>query len=248
MQGRILTGDQSVSVTSCGSVLNAITYHDQLAKDWDGRYRKASFKARLAALAECLDGKYLSGTEWLDAGCGTGTLSRWLAERGCSVLGLDAAPKMIGLAAMLANSGIGPGRLRFQEVETISRLALDKHSVDGILCSSVLEYVSDPDACLTEFTRVLRPGGILVISVPSTHSIVRRAQITCNRVGRLLGKSWVTYLNHSRHQYSRSKFERILESHDFHPEKVLAFGGPLPRWTQRTHAVGPLLMFVARKV
>jgi 2-polyprenyl-6-hydroxyphenyl methylase/3-demethylubiquinone-9 3-methyltransferase len=237
-----------VNAASCEAALDAIQYHDRLAIDWERRYQKASFRARLIAVAECLDGKYLSGTEWLDAGCGTGTLSRWLAERGCSVLGVDAAPRMIASAAMLANSGFGPGSLRFQCVETISHLALDKHSVDGILCSSVLEYVSDPDACLAEFARVLRPGGILVISVPSTYSIIRRAQITCNLVGRLLGKNWVTYLNHSKHQYSRSKFERILKSHDFRSEKVLAFGGPLPRWIQRTHFGGSLLMFVARKV
>lgn len=235
-------------MTSCGLALDAVRYHDQLAKDWDRRYRKASFKARLVALAECLQGKHLSGTEWLDAGCGTGTLSRWLAEHGCAVLGLDAAPQMIDFAAALADSAIGPGSLSFQQIETIGRLPLNSQSRDGILCSSVLEYLPDPEACLTEFARVLRPGGILVVSVPNGRSIIRRAQISCSRLGQLVGKNWLVYLNYSRHQYSYSEFEPMLTKPGFCLEKALSFGGPMPRWLQRMHTWGPLLMFVARKL
>jgi len=231
-----------------GAELDAIRYHDRLAIDWDQRYQKASFRARLIALGECLDGKDLCGTDWLDAGCGTGTLSRWLAERGCAVLGVDAAPKMISSAVALPNSEVSPGTLRFEHVETIAHLPLDSHSVDGILCSSVLEYVPDPEACLAEFARVLRSRGILAVSVPSARSAIRRAQITCNRAGRLLGKDWVPYLSYSKNQYSRPEFERMLKSHNFFLERVLPFGGPLPRWVQRRHSWGPLLMFIARKV
>jgi 2-polyprenyl-6-hydroxyphenyl methylase/3-demethylubiquinone-9 3-methyltransferase len=237
-----------VNVTSFGPALDAIRYHDRLASDWDRRYQKASFRARLVALAECLDGKDLSGTKWLDAGCGTGTLSRWLADRGCAVLGVDAAQNMINSAAMLASCGSGSGLLRFQRVETIACLPLDSHSADGILCSSVLEYVPDPEACLTEFARVLRPGGMLVVSVPSAHSIIRRAQIACKLVGQLVGKNWVAYLNYSKHQYSRLEFERILIRQTFCLERAVPLGGPLPRWMQRTQTWGPLLMFSARKL
>ena len=237
-----------MNATSPGAGLGAIRYHDLLASNWEGRYQKASFRTRLVALAECLDDKHLSGTEWLDAGCGSGTLSRWLAEHGCAVLGVDAAPRMISSAATLANSGIITGSLRFQQVETIARLPMDSHSADGILCSSVLEYVSDPDTCLAEFARVLRPRGILVVSVPSAHSVIRRAQVACSRVGGLFGKDWVPYLSYSKNQYLHPEFERMLKSHGFCIERALSFGGPLPRWVQRTHAWGPLLMFVARKI
>ena len=133
-----------MNVTPLRAGLDAISYHDRLANNWERRYQKTSFQARLVALAECLDSEDLSGTEWLDAGCGTGTLSRWLAERGCAVLGVDAAPQMTNIAAMLANSGASHGRLRFQHIETIARLPRDSNSADGILCSSVLEYVPDP--------------------------------------------------------------------------------------------------------
>src|ERR1700704_4181736 len=74
---------------------DVVAYHGKLAADWEERYQKRSFQARIQVLEECLQGRNLAGTQWLDAGWGTGTLSRFLAEKGCSVVGLDAAPRMI---------------------------------------------------------------------------------------------------------------------------------------------------------
>ncbi len=231
-----------------GAALDAITYHDQLAGTWEQRYQKPSFKARLAVVSECLQGRDLSGTEWLDAGCGTGTLSRWLADQSCTVLGVDAAPSMINAAVTLASSAADCGPLRFQLVETIARLPLNSHSADGVLCSSVLEYVPDPEACLTEFARVLRPGGILLVSLPNAGSLIRRSQIGYNRLGQFFGRNWVVYLSHSKNQYSSSQFERVLLNRGFGLDRALPFGGPLPRWMQRVQTLGPLLMFRARKL
>ena len=236
-----------MNVRSFGTAPDASGYHDQLAGGWERRYKKLSFRARLAVLAECLGDEDLSGTEWLDAGCGTGTLSRWLAERGCTVLGVDAAPEMINAAVALANSRASYGKLRFELVETIARLPLAADSADGILCSSVLEYVSKPEACLREFARVLRRGGLLVVSVPSVHSVLRRAEIACHRLGQRLGRNWITYLNYSRTQYSTAEFERMLVAHGLVVDRVISVGGPLPRWIQRKRSCGPLLMFLAKK-
>jgi 2-polyprenyl-6-hydroxyphenyl methylase/3-demethylubiquinone-9 3-methyltransferase len=240
-------GESLVSVTSFGPALDAVTYHDRLASSWEQRYGKLSFRGRLAALAECLEDRDLIGTKWLDAGCGTGTLSRWMADRGCTVIGVDAAPQMINRAAGLANSGASPGRLRFELVETIARLPLSSHSTDGVLCSSVLEYVPDPETCLTEFARVLRPGGILLVSVPNSTSLIRRAQTCCSRLGQVLGVDWVTYLRYSKNQYSSAHFQQLLQGLGFSLDRVIAFGGSLPRCMQRTHTWGPLLMFSAIK-
>ncbi len=229
------------------ALLAAIAYHGQLASDWEQRYRKRSFKARQAVLVECLQARDLTGGSWLDAGCGTGTLSRLLAARGCSVLGVDAAKEMVEAADQLAQGGDRSVQLKFQLVETIARLPLVSNSCDGILCSSVLEYVPDVDACLKEFARVLRPGGLLLVSVPNQHSIVRRAQAGCHRLGKWLGQNWITFLDYSRNQYSANQFGRTLAAHGFCSEKIVAFGSPLPKWAQRSRYGGSLLMFVARR-
>lgn len=225
----------------------AVGYHGSLAGGWEQRYQKRSFQARIGVLAECLNGHDLTGTTWVDAGCGSGTLSRWLAERGCNVLGFDAASGMVQQAAQLTAREKGRHRLRFEQVETILRLPLDSGSMDGVLCSSVLEYLPGPVDGLKEFARVLRAGGVLLVSVPNRLSLVRRAQVSAHHIGRALGRSWQEFIRYSINEYGAGEFARTLAACGFATEKVLVFGSPLPRWLQRRHLGGSLLMFAARK-
>ena len=232
-------------VTQTSLAADAVGYHSLLADGWERRYQKRSFQLRRTVLLKSLRGFDLTGTVWLDAGCGTGTLARWLARRGCSVLGVAAASEMV--AAARSASEKYSDRLSFVRITTIARLALDDHSLDGILCSSVLEYVLAPQACLSEFARVLKPGGLLLVSVPNRGSVVRRVQRACHRVGTLLGQPWCKFLDYSRHQYSTPEFERLLEQAGFSGEKLVPFGSPLPGLAQRSRHWAPLLMFVAQK-
>jgi ubiquinone/menaquinone biosynthesis C-methylase UbiE len=225
---------------------DAVRYHASLANRWEQRCQKLSFRMRESVLLKCLEGRDLAGTVWLDAGCGTGTLARWLATRGCSVLGVDAASEMVA-AAEAAKGQNCSDRLSFVQVGTIAQLALDDNLLDGILCSSVLEYVPDPGACLTEFARVLKPGGVLLVSIPNRNSVARRMQHACHQLGVLLGRRWVKFLDYSRHQYSINEFEQLLMHAGFLGEKILPLGGPLPRLAGRSRHWAPLLMFVARK-
>ena len=47
-----------------------------------------------------------------------------------------------------------------------TNMDLEDNSVDGIICLAVLEHIYDYDKALSEFYRVLKPGGTLVISAP----------------------------------------------------------------------------------
>lgn len=235
-----------MSATQTEFASDAIAYHASLANDWERRYQKRSFQMRQAVLMKSLQGWDLAGTNWLDAGCGTGTMARWLTTRGCSVLGVDAASEMVA-AAQTASAENYSDRLSFVRISTIAHLEVDDRSLDGILCSSVLEYVPDPTACLTEFARVLKPGGLLLVSVPNRNSIVRRTQLACHRLGALVGQGWCRFLDYSRHQYARPEFERLLVKAGFSGKKVVPFGSPLPGLAQRSCHWAPLLMFVAQK-
>ncbi len=214
---------------------------------WEQRYQKPAFKARLRAVEECLAGRDLHGQHWLDAGCGSGTLARYLLEAGANVLGVDAAEEMITLARELAIAKrIEPTeQLRFEHIATIARLPLADRLLDGILCSSVLEYVPDPAACLTEFARVVRPGGLLVVSVANRNSLVRKAQLATHRLGRILGQRWCAFLDYSHNHYAAAGFRRVLKEHGFAPTKVIPFGSPIPHWLQRQEFGGSLLAFCA---
>jgi 2-polyprenyl-3-methyl-5-hydroxy-6-metoxy-1,4-benzoquinol methylase len=226
---------------------DAVAYHRELAVGWEQRYQKPAFKARLRAIEECLAGHDLHGQHWLDAGCGSGTLARYLLEAGASVLGVDAAEEMITLARELAIAQHDePTRqLRFEHITTIAHLPLADQSLDGILCSSVLEYVPDPAACLTEFARVVRPGGLVVVSVANRNSLVRKAQLAAHRLGRILGQRWCAFLDYSHNDYAAAGFRRVLNEHGFTPGKVIPFGSPIPHWLQRQEFGGSLLAFSA---
>jgi 2-polyprenyl-3-methyl-5-hydroxy-6-metoxy-1,4-benzoquinol methylase len=226
---------------------DSIAYHAESARDWDTRYLRKSFVARLHALRECLEGRDLRSQLWVDAGCGTGTLSRWLAERGCHVRGVDAAPEMVRNAASIALSQSYAGTLSFERIETIASVPVPNGSLDGVLCSSVLEYMQDPDACLREFVRVLRPGGLLLVSVPNAQSVVRIGQTVIHRLGRSVGRCWFRFLDYSKHQYSTEEFVRLLAAHRFFAKKVLPFGSPIPVVLQRRRFGGSLLMFLAAR-
>jgi SAM-dependent methyltransferase len=45
--------------------------------------------------------------------------------------------------------------------------ALPDESLDVIVCSAVLEHLWDPEACIAQLHRVLAPGGVLLVAVPS---------------------------------------------------------------------------------
>ena len=226
---------------------DAVAYHRELAVSWEQRYQKPAFKARLRAIEECLAGHDLHGQHWLDAGCGSGTLARYLLEAGANVLGVDAAEEMITLARewAIAKHNEPTRQLRFEHITTIAHLPLADQSLDGILCSSVLEYVPDPAACLIEFARVLRPSGLLVVSVANRNSLVRKVQVATHRVGRVLGQRWCAFLDYSHNDYKAASFRQLLKEHRFATAKVIPFGSPIPRWLQRREFGGSLLAFCA---
>lgn len=93
----------------------------------------------------------------LDAACGTGRHAAYLAERGHSVIGVDISPKMLALARQKVPGG------DFREAD-VRDLPLPDRSVDLIVCALALAHVPDLVPVMTEFARVLRPEGHLVIA------------------------------------------------------------------------------------
>ena len=93
----------------------------------------------------------------LDAACGTGRHARRLAELGHHVIGVDASPAMLEKArAALPQATFRDGDL--------SALPLEPASVDLVVCALALEHVADLGRAIAELSRVLRPGGHMVLS------------------------------------------------------------------------------------
>jgi len=93
----------------------------------------------------------------LDAACGTGRHARRLAELGNQVVGVDGSPEMLEKArASLPHAVFHEGDL--------TSLPLEPASFDLVVCSLALEHVADLDIGIAELSRVLRPGGRMVLS------------------------------------------------------------------------------------
>lgn len=93
----------------------------------------------------------------LDAACGTGRHAAYLDSLGHQVLGVDVSANMLALArAKVPGADFRHG--------DICQLPVPDQDVDLVVCALALTHVPDLAAAFAEFSRVLRPGGHLVIA------------------------------------------------------------------------------------
>ncbi len=103
--------------------------------------------------------------EVLDAGSGDGTVAQMIAPRARSVTCLDRSERMIGAArARLAKAK----NVRF-EIGDVQALPFPARAFDEVLLFNVLPQVAEPAKVLAEAARVLRPGGLVVVSALAAH-------------------------------------------------------------------------------
>lgn len=226
---------------------DAIEFHQALAPEWEQKYQKASFQSRDSTVMDLLSCKSLKGQHWLDAGCGSGRFARLLASRDAIVLGVDAAAGMVEAAIRLSATADLADRLQFKQIETIARLNLPDACMDGVLCNSVLEYLPNPDAALAEMVRVLKPGGVLLISVPNRRSLFRQALLAVLRVTDWAGHPRPAWLVHSVNQYRDEEFSEKLEKMGLKLNPPVFFGGALPNPVRRLRRCGSLMFFECTK-
>lgn len=205
---------------------DGIEYHDALAADWSARYARGGFRRRQAFIAGRVLPAAPAGERWVDVGCGSGVFSRLLAARGADVTGLDGSAAMIAAArAQTAETGAGSVTYRCIALEEIAPAAGEAGGFDGALCFSVLEYVADPDSALAMLASLLKPGGVLLLSVPNRLSVVRLAQKAAHAAGRRAGSS---YLAVSRAAYSRQGIISTLNRNGFTIQRIIGFDPVLP--------------------
>ena len=105
-----------------------------------------------------------SCTRALEVGCGSGATLRWLKSLypGSETVGIEYEASNRSALEINADSfHIGDAESFEEEVGTF----------DLILCLDVLEHLRSPEDALRRYVRLLRPGGIVIISVPAVSYI-----------------------------------------------------------------------------
>jgi ubiquinone/menaquinone biosynthesis C-methylase UbiE len=155
------------------------------------------------------------GARLLDVGCGTGDLLRRLGGR-FACAGCDPAEEMLA-HARTANP---TADLRVASAES---LPYDDDSFDVALCIEVVRYLPDPRPALLELARVLRPGGLALVTFAplATTSLYPLVNAVASRV-RLPGLTKVR-----QHFHTAGGAERLLRGAGFARVEVEArYFGP----------------------
>lgn len=135
---------------------------------WESIYNQQDFsgfcyRARMNQAMSWLDASNLSRNSMtLDAGCGAGVITREIAKRGHKVIGTDYSYGMIEKANSVCNTDRNL-EAKFSQAD-IESLPFKDSSLDMILCLGVITYLESAEKALHEFSRVLKPGGILILS------------------------------------------------------------------------------------
>ena len=101
-----------------------------------------------------------AGLDILDAGCGEGYLSRILAKKGANATGIDSSTKLIE-AARSQNLADVPS-VSF-DIGSVDDLPYPDSAFDLVVCNHLVNDLFDPSKPISEFARVLRSSGRLVI-------------------------------------------------------------------------------------
>jgi SAM-dependent methyltransferase len=102
------------------------------------------------------------GCTVLDAACGEGYGAALLARSAARVEGVDVASEAVAHAR---RRYADRKNLGFHESD-VTRLPFDDDHFDRVVSFETLEHLEAQDAMLTEFRRVLKPDGVLLISSP----------------------------------------------------------------------------------
>jgi SAM-dependent methyltransferase len=115
----------------------------------------------------------------LDVGCATGDFLKVARGRGWQVLGADPSVAREQVEA----EGIALVGTTVHDAE------VEPGSLDAVTFWDVLEHITDPVADLTRARRLLRPGGVLALTVPDSANLVARAS----------GRRWFGYKTAGEH-------------------------------------------------
>lgn len=147
------------------------TFSDQ-AEIYAGKYSDKSsiahsFSIRRQRVYKMLEG--LKEGKVLDIGCGPGIMVEHLVNKGIEFYGVDLSKKMIEQCKQnfrhIPSAHFSVGR--------IEKIEFPDSFFDVVICMGVVEYIKNDKVAIKEMVRVVKPGGVIIITLPNKLSLYR---------------------------------------------------------------------------
>lgn len=173
------------------------------------------------------------GSNVVDVASGPGIMIPGLRAKKCRITVSDAAPEMI--ARVKDEYGNAPDVRAV--VADAYKLPFENGEFDVATAMGLVEYLDDEARYLDEMKRIVRPGGLFIITFPNHPSPWRWMGRVMLKAARLLGKK-PTPGNVTHREYTASGATALLNKHGFTSEKIVYYNFklvpyPLDRWLPR---------------
>ncbi len=134
-------------------------FYENIADTFDAVVNMYDTQKRVSVIFEELLPAHLSGKKFLDAGCGTGWVSSEAHKRGAVVTSMDVGPELLKKVAQKVKTTAVIG--------SIMEMPFANDTFDIVVSTEVIEHVTEPLRALKELHRVVKPGGIVVVTTPN---------------------------------------------------------------------------------
>lgn len=191
-------------------------FFDKNSKDWNKHYEAKSndliswyFKNRKKIVLSMFD---FRNSKVLDVGCGPGVFSKEILKKGNKLWGIDLSSKMIQEVKKRMN---GEYPKAIFSTGDICNLNFPNNFFDVVVAIGVLEYIKDDKKAFSELGRVVKKGGILIVTVINKHNPNYWLRKFFNFFLKHLKFNNLIFQDICTKAYSRSELNRILYYNNF---------------------------------
>ena len=224
---------------------------DEKAEKWSDKY-SGFFRHRVSLFISQLRLRVPEGARILDFGCGSGVYLEAMTKDGYRAVGVDLSDVMIAQARERCKKSACDVEFHIGSLlETADSLGL----FDAIIGSSVFEYLVEPSLHMVKLRSLLRPGGIVLLTVPNFNSRRKRWERRVRRWrwclywAKLLPrvKGFLCYLDVSRNHYRPEEFTELATSNGLQVVEWKFFNPLDGQCTLNDSMGGEMLFFVLER-
>lgn len=149
----------------------------------------------------------------LDVGCGRGFIEEFVVNSGGDYTGVDFVSSRQGFRLALADS---------------AGLPFADNTFDALFCIDAFEHFPDAQKAVVEFHRVMKPDGLVFLSVPNYANIAGLVKKCCETFGRYEKNTWAPFRNWQpqelEHALTSGRVRRLFKKAGFNKLKRIGHG------------------------